>query len=111
MLSALVGLDLLAPCCCLPARAPGPEDCHEGHHAQGPASHDADDCSCELHAKAVDLDRSSGLAAPPVPSLAALIEQAAEPQVGPPEAPSVLLDLPPPPRRSSPAGLRAPPLS
>lgn len=114
LLMAFLALETLGRCCCLPA-APDPvqASCHGGHQAAAPVSHGAE-CSCELHALALDPERSSGSAAPLPASpatlpLLALVEEA----LPPPSriAPDERRDLPPPDPESAPPGLRAPPRS
>lgn len=115
LLAAFLALEILGRCCCLPAAAPTPaaEPCHGGHHASAPASPDGEGCSCELHVVAVDVERSSGAAAPlpegteALPLLAVLLE--APP--APPRLPEEFRTLPPPEPEAAPPGLRAPPRS
>lgn len=112
---AFLALEILGRCCCLPTPAPAAASpsCHGGDHAQAPASHDGEACSCELHAVAVDLERSAGAAAPlaDAPSTLPLLAVLFPASPAPAEPPDEFRDLPPPGPRAAPPGLRAPPRS
>lgn len=112
LLAAFLALEILGRCCCLPAATPAAatEPCHGGHHTAAPSSHGAADCSCELHAVTVDLERSSGMATP-LPETSKALALLLEAPPAPARVSEEFRDLPPPDPEGAPPGLRAPPRS